>query len=84
MRRNKSLWYLAVMVLVFAVTGSFLGEFLSGWVPLLGNSQSMGFKIPINLTLNVVDLEFLLSLSLRINLLSVVGMLLGVYIYYNK
>ncbi|MDI6601918.1 MAG: DUF4321 domain-containing protein [Thermoanaerobacteraceae bacterium] len=84
MRRNKSLWYLAALVLIFAVVGSFLGEFLSGWVPLLGRSQTIAFKIPINLALNVLNLEFLLSLGLKINLLSVVGMLLGVYVYYNR
>lgn len=78
------MWYLVALVLIFAVIGSFLGEFLSGWVPALGKAQTLAFRIPINIVLNVLNLEFLLALSLKINLLSVAGMLLGIYIYYHR
>lgn len=84
LRRNKNLWYLAALVLIFAVIGSFLGSFLSAWLPVLGNSKSIGFKIPVNLALDVLNLKFFLSVNLRINFLSIVGMLLGIYVYYKR
>ncbi len=84
LRRNKNLWYLAALVLIFAVIGSFLGSFLSSWLPVLGNSKSIGFKIPVNLVLDVLNLKFFLSVNLRINFLSIIGMLLGIYVYYKR
>ena len=82
---KKSGRYLLLFIFIGGLLGSILGEILQIVSPqgvvqsIFGEALSLGLDPPV--TVNLVLLKFTLGFLVKINLLSVLGMLLGAYIY---
>ena len=84
---RKSPWVLLIFVLIGGLLGGILGEILRIMAPH-GTNQSIfsthftpGISPP--LTIDLVLVKVTLGFSLKINILSVLGMFVGVYLYKN-
>lgn len=70
------------IVLLGAISGSFIGEFLSSTFPKLdfiGKVYMIGLKNPVVLDLEVIQLTF--GLTLGINVMSIIGIILAIFLY---
>ena len=82
---KKSGGYLLLFIFIGGLLGSILGEILQIVSPqgmirsIFGEAMSLGLDPPVSV--NLVLLTFTLGFLLKINLLSVLGMLLGAYLY---
>ena len=83
---RKSYWVLLIFVLIGGLLGGVLGEILRVMAPH-GTIQSIfatNFSPGISpFTIDLVLLKFTLGFEIKINLLSLVGMFLGIYLYKN-
>lgn len=79
--KDKNIWILLVFLLAGLVIGGLLGKLASGVQGLwwLSYEQSFGLSNPIVLDLNVLKLTF--GLVVNINVASIIGMVLAVFIY---
>lgn len=79
--RDKNIWVLMVFILSGLVIGGLLGKLASGvpWLWWLSFEQEFGLANPIILDLNVVKLTF--GMMFKINIASIVGMVLAIFIY---
>lgn len=79
--KDKNIWILLVFLLAGLVIGGLLGKLASGVQGLwwLSYEQSFGLSNPIVLDLNVLKLTF--GLVININVASIIGMVLAVFIY---
>ena len=79
--REKNIWILLVFLLSGLVIGGLLGEVASKveWLKWLGYGQSFGLSSPIELNLNVIKITF--GLMLNINIASIVGIAIAIFIY---
>ncbi len=79
--KDKNVWVLIVFVLSGLVVGGLLGELASNvdWLWWLSYSQTFGLQDPIVLDLSVVTVTF--ALMFKINVASIIGMLLAILIY---
>ncbi len=79
--RDKSIWILMVFLLSGLVIGGLLGEIASkvDWLWWLSYGESFGISSPIELDLSVIKITF--GLMFRINIASIVGMALAIFIY---
>ena len=79
--REKNIWILLVFLLSGLVIGGLLGEVASKveWLKWLGYGQSFGLSSPIELNLNVIKITF--GLMLNINIASIVGIAIALFIY---
>jgi len=84
---RKSPWILLVFVLIGGLLGGVLGEILRVMAPhgtiqtIFATNYVLGITEP--LTIDLVLLKFTIGLGLKINLLSLLGMFLGIYLYKN-
>ncbi|MGE5654736.1 MAG: DUF4321 domain-containing protein [Bacillota bacterium] len=78
-RRQSSYWGWILVVLLGLFVGSWLGSYLSRWLPFLTTSIEIGNTAPLIINSSVLDLTF--KLLVRFNLGSLVGLLLAVLIY---
>ncbi len=79
--RDKSIWILLIFILSGLVIGGLLGK-LAGSVPWLwwlSFEQEFGLENPIVLDLNILKLTF--GLMFKINIASIIGMIIAVFIY---
>ena len=82
---KKSGRYLLLFIFIGGLLGSVLGEILQIVSPqgvvqsIFGEALSLGLDPPV--TVNLVLFKFTLGFLVEINLLSVLGMLLGAYLY---
>jgi uncharacterized protein DUF4321 len=82
---RKSGGYLLLFIFIGGLLGSVLGEILQIVSPqgvvqsIFGEALSLGMDPPVSV--NLVLLKFTLGFLVKINLLSVLGMLLGAYLY---
>ena len=82
---KKSGRYLLLFIFIGGLLGSVLGEILQIVSPqgvvqsIFGEALSLGLDPPV--TVNLVLFKFTLGFLVKINLLSVLGMLLGAYLY---
>ena len=74
--REKNIWIL----LVFLLSG-LLGELAAkvDWLWWLSYGQSFGLSTPVSLDLNVITITF--GLMFKINIASIVGMAIAIFIY---
>ncbi|MEW6032326.1 MAG: DUF4321 domain-containing protein [Bacillota bacterium] len=79
MRRGFSTLVFVLLVAFTAVLGNLLGEALSGVIPFLGRMVVLGLHPPF--TADLGFLRFSLGFSLSFNLVGLVGLLLGVFLY---
>ena len=79
--KEKNVWSLLVFILSGIVVGGLLGELASrvSWLWWLSYGQSFGLSEPITLDLSVIQLTF--GLTFKINISSIIGMILAVFIY---
>ncbi|MBR3162577.1 MAG: DUF4321 domain-containing protein [Clostridia bacterium] len=79
--RDKNIWILVLFILSGLVVGGLLGELAKNidWLWWLGFGQEFGLENPITLNLSVVTITF--ALMLRINIASIIGMAMAIFIY---
>jgi len=79
--KEKNIWILIIFILSGIVIGGLLGE-IALKVPALswlGYGQSFGLSTPIELNLSVLVLTF--GLMFNINIASILGMAIAIFIY---
>jgi len=77
-KNYQSPWILAALLLIGGLLGSLLGEALGPYIPLLRKSTEIGFPAtPLNLHVVKLTLGFLL----KVNLMTVLGFLLGFFLF---
>ena len=79
--REKNLWILILFILCGLVVGGLLGHLASSvdFLWWLSYGQEFGISNPITLDLQVVTLTF--GLMFKINIASIMGMILAIFIY---
>ena len=79
--REKNIWILLVFLLAGLVIGGLLGKLASSvsWLCWLSYEQEFGINAPIVLDLSVLKLTF--GLMFKINIASIIGMVLAIFIY---
>ena len=79
--REKNIWLLLVILLAGLVVGGLLGELASGipWLWWLSYGQSFGLSEPLVLNLNVIQLTF--GLVFKLNIASIIGMIIAIFVY---
>ncbi|MBR2705017.1 MAG: DUF4321 domain-containing protein [Clostridia bacterium] len=79
--RDKSIWILIVFILSGIVVGGLLGELAgkSGSLWWLAYGQEFGLTEPLTLDLSVIKLSF--SLLIKLNISSIIGMIVAIIIY---
>ncbi|AIS52085.1 hypothetical protein TKV_c09060 [Thermoanaerobacter kivui] len=81
MRRGKSPWILVFLIVVGLILGGFLGDLLAHFFKQLAYQQIIGMNHPLTLDLNFIRFSFMLSF--KINVGSVLGLILAIYAYYK-
>ncbi len=79
--REKNIWVLLVFLLAGLVIGGLLGKLAAGvpWLWWLSYEQEFGLQTPFVLDLSVLKITF--GLMFKINIASIVGMILSIFIY---
>ena len=79
--REKNVWILIVFLLSGLVIGGLLGEIASkvSWLWWLSYGESFGISSPITVDLSVLSITF--GLMFKINIASIIGMALSIFIY---
>ncbi len=79
--KNKSVWILIIFILSGIVFGGLVGELASKINGLwwLGYGETFGLQNPIILDFSIVKLT--LGLVFKLNIASILGMVLGIIIY---
>lgn len=79
--KDKNIWILIVFLLSGLVIGGLLGELAAklDWLWWLAYGESFGLSSPIELDLSVITITF--GLMFRINVASIIGMALAIFIY---
>ena len=79
--KEKSIWILLIFILSGLVVGGLLGE-VAGKVEFLswmGYGESFGLTSPLELDLSIIKITF--ALAFKINIASIIGLILAVFIY---
>lgn len=79
--REKSVWILIVFILSGLVIGGLLGQLASGveFLWWLSYGQEFGLTSPLVLDLSIIKLTF--GLQLKINIASIIGVAIAIFIY---
>ena len=79
--RDKNIWILLIFLLSGLVLGGLLGELASqvDFLWWLSYGESFGLTTPIELELNVITITF--GLWFKINVASIIGMALAIFVY---
>ncbi len=79
--REKNIWILILFVLCGIVVGGLLGDLASkvDFLWWLSYGESFGLSQPIELDLSVIKITF--GLMFKINISSIIGMILAIFIY---
>lgn len=79
--RDKNFWILLVLLLAGIVVGGLIGEIASKSSALwwLGYGQEFGLREPLTLDLSVI--KFSLSFLVKLNISSILGMILAIFVY---
>ena len=79
--RDKSFWIMFIFILCGLVIGGLLGDLASNVNGLwwLGYGQEFGISSPFVLNLSILTLTF--ALTIKINIASIIGMAIGIFIY---
>lgn len=79
--REKNVWILIVFILCGLVVGGLLGQLASNvdFLWWLSYGEEFGFSTPITLDLQVITITF--GLMFKINIASIIGMVLAIFIY---
>jgi len=79
--RDKNIWILMLFILSGLVVGGLLGHIASriDFLWWLGYGQEFGFESPIVLDINIIKITF--ALLFKINIASIIGLAIAVFIY---
>ena len=79
--RDKNIWILIVFILSGLEVGGLLGRLASSvpWLWWLSYEQEFGLNNPLVLDLSILKLTF--GLVFNINVASIIGMILAIFIY---
>lgn len=79
--RDKNVWILLIFILSGLVVGGLIGELTQSvdWLWWLGFGQEFGLSNPIELNLSIVTITF--GLMFKINIASIIGMIIAIFIY---
>ena len=79
--REKNIWILLVFLLAGLVIGGLLGKLAASvpWLWWLSYEQQFGLETPLVLDLSVLKITF--GLMVKINIASIIGMVLAIFIY---
>ncbi len=79
--RDKNIWILILFILSGLVVGGLLGEIASkvDFLWWLGYGESFGLTQPLELDLNIIKVTF--GLVFKINMASIIGMAIAIFIY---
>ena len=79
--REKNIWILLIFILSGLVIGGLLGDLASkvDWLWWLGFGQEFGLQSPLVLDLSILKITF--ALMVKINIASIIGMGLAIFIY---
>ncbi len=79
--KEKNIWVLLVFILSGLVVGGLLGDIASkvDFLWWLSYGESFGLSEPLRLDLHIIVLTF--SLMVKINIASIIGMTLAIFIY---
>ena len=82
--RDKNIWILLLFILSGLVVGGLLGELASkvDFLWWLGYGESFGLTSPLELDLNIIKITF--GLVFKINIASIVGMIISIFIYKKE
>ena len=80
-KKNKNIWVLILFILAGLVVGGLLGELASrvDFLWWLGYGQTFGLQEPLVLDINLLKITF--ALVVKVNIASIIGMLLAILIY---
>lgn len=79
--KEKNIWILMIFILSGLVVGGLLGD-LAGNVDFLwwlGYGESFGLTSPLELDLSIIKITF--ALVFKINISSIIGLILAIFIY---
>ena len=79
--KEKNIWILLIFILSGLVVGGLLGE-LAGSVDFLwwlGYGESFVLTSPLELDLSIIKITF--ALAFKINISSIIGLVLAIFIY---
>ena len=79
--KEKNIWILLLFIFSGLVIGGLLGTIASSvdFLWWLGYGESFGLTTPVELNLNIINLSF--AISFKINISSIIGLILSVFIY---
>ena len=81
--KEKNVWILIVFILSGLVIGGLIGELASkvDFLWWLSYGQSFGLSSPLELDLNIIKLTF--GLMFKINIASIIGVIIALIIYHK-
>jgi len=79
--KEKNIWILLIFILSGLVIGGLLGELAKSvnWLSWMAFGQSFGLESPVVLNLGVLTLTF--ALMVKINIASIIGLAIAIFIY---
>ena len=79
--KEKNIWILLIFILSGLVVGGLLGD-IAGKVDFLwwlGYGESFGLTSPLELDLSIIKITF--ALAFKMNISSIIGLVLSIFIY---
>lgn len=79
--KEKNGWLLFLFILVGLVLGGLIGDLTAGvsWLKWLSYGQKFGLNQPLQLNLGVVEITF--GIVFNLNISSILGLILAIFIY---
>ncbi len=79
--RDKSVWILLIFILSGLVIGGLLGDLAArvDWLWWLGFGQEFGLESPLVLNLSILKITF--ALMVKINIASIIGIGIALFLY---
>lgn len=79
--KEKNIWILILFILCGIVVGGLLGDLAShvSFLSWLSYGEEFGLTSPIELDLSVIKITF--ALMFKINIASIIGIILSIFIY---
>ena len=79
--RDKNTWILVLFICAGLVIGGLLGQMASQveWLNWLSYGQQFGIENPFILNLNVISLTF--AFTININIASIIGLAIAIFLY---
>ncbi|WP_026893754.1 DUF4321 domain-containing protein [Clostridiisalibacter paucivorans] len=77
--RSRGTAVLIILILVGIIIGGIIGDLFGEQISFLSKGYSIGIKEPWHIDLNVIQLTF--GFMLNINIASVLGLIIAIFVY---